>query len=613
MGQRVGRAERVEDAYEAAIDGLIAVLGADRASILRFDEEGVMRFVAWHGVSDGYRAAVEGHTPWTPEDTEAGPITVSNAATDPSLGVLREAILEEGIRACAFVPLLHAGRVVGKFMLYYDEPHHFADEELVLAEAMATQIAGASERRRAEDMLRRQRDQYEQILSGVSDGIAMLDAEGSIVYANDAAAQMIGLPPDELLAQAPGSLLAGFELIDEHGSPLDDDDVPSRAVLAGRSAEPRLIGFRRRGQPGRVRWSMVDAVPIRRADGGLDGVLTIFRDVTEEREGEARMRLLAEAGRILVSSLDYEMTLQGLAELTVPHLAELCVVHVVDDEGSLRRVASAAVDERIQTLSSQVESLPDVPGRSAVLESGASFLQPEIAPLPGEEGDEPRLRGLLVVPLVARTRTLGALTLAVTGGSSRVLDQRDLEFAEELGRRAGVAIENAQLFRRSESSLVLLNTLLESTPIGLAFFDRDMRYLHVNDALAELNGLPASEHIGRTIADVIPWLAPRVEAIVSGVLETGIPVENLELASDSHAHPGEEVTRMVAYYPVRDPDANVIGVAGVIQDVTQQKAAEQERTGLLERERTARQTLERLARVTEVALEHLTLTDLLGE
>jgi PAS domain S-box-containing protein len=626
MGQRVGRAERAEDAYDAAIDGLIAVLGADRASILRFDEAGVMRFVAWHGISDEYRAAVEGHTPWTPKEADARPIIVPDVATDPSLAGIRDTILDEGIRACAFVPLLHAGRVVGKFMLYYDDPHDFAGDELVLAQAMATQIAGASERRRAEDMLRSQRDQYQQILSGVSDGITMLDAEGSLVYANEAAVELIGVPLDELLVQPAGSIMARFDMIDELGRPLEAKDAPSSALFAGRSAEPRLIGFTRKEQPGSIRWSLVDAVPIRRADGTLDGVLTVFRDVTEERAGETRMRLLAEAGRILGSSLDYEVTLQSLADLTVPELAELCIVHVVDEEGRLRRVASAAVDDELAERSRRFEErwppVEGAPGQPAVLESGASFLQPELESVlarpdvpPGLVADvrELGMRGFLLVPLVARSHTLGVLTLAVTDRTSRVLDERDLELSEELGRRAGIAIENAQLFRRSEASLAVLNTLLESTPIGLGFFNRDLRYLHVNDALAEVNGIAASEHIGRAVSEVVPGLAARLEPILRGVLESGEPVENLEFSGESPARPGDARNWLVGYYPVRDVGGDVIGVAGVVQDVTGRKAAEEERSDLLERERQARLTLERLGRVTEVALAHLTLEDLLGE
>src|SRR5262249_40064973 len=153
--------------------------------------------------------------------------------------------------------------------------------------------------------------------------------------------------------------------------PLSAEDVPTRVLLAGGTPEPRLIGFARKSRPRTIRWSLVDAVPIRGADGSLDGALTVFRDVTEEREGETRMRLLAEAGRILGSSLDYEAMLQSLAELTVPELAELCIVHVVDDEGRLRRVASAASDEGIRPLAERIEA------PSAVVDSGASFLQPQ--------------------------------------------------------------------------------------------------------------------------------------------------------------------------------------------------------------------------------------------
>ncbi len=625
MGQAVSRAERVEDAYEAALDGLIAVLGADRASILRFDEEGVMRFVAWRGISQGYRVAVDGHTPWTPDDTDAQPLTVPDVATDESLAGVRETILAEGIRACVFVPLLHGGRVVGKFMLYYDEPHEFGSDELLLAETIATQIAAASERRRTEDLLRIQRDQYQQILNGVTEGITMLDEHGSVVYANPAALAMIGIRADELLDQPPGAIIERFELLDEFERPLPSDQVPSRAVLAGEPSEPRIIGFRHAGRANYVRWSMVSAVPITRKDGSLDGVINIFRDITEERAGESRIRLLAEAGRILGSSLDFEATLQSVAELAVPALADLCIVHVLGEDGKLRRVASAAADDDLARRSLDFEQRwppqSGAPGAPAVAATGESFFEPDVEgalarsdapPSLVEDARAMGLRGVLLVPLKARHKTLGVLSLVDTDRSSRGFEERDLELAEELGRRAGVAIENAQLFRDSEASYALLNTLLETAPIGLGFYDRELRYLHVNDALAEVNGIPAAEHIGRTLEEVIPELAAEVRRILERVVQTGEPVANLEHSGPAPGKPGEFRTWLVGYYPVRDPAGGVIGIAGVIQDITERKAAEIERAALLASEQAARYTLERLGRVTEVALAHLPLHDLLA-
>src|SRR4051794_32427681 len=99
-------AETAQDFYEKAIDTVVAVAGAERASLLLFDPDGVMRFKAWRGLSAEYRQAVEGHTPWGPADTDARPILVPDVEADPDLTALLPVLRAEGIAAAAFVPLV---------------------------------------------------------------------------------------------------------------------------------------------------------------------------------------------------------------------------------------------------------------------------------------------------------------------------------------------------------------------------------------------------------------------------------------------------------------------------------------------------------------------------
>ena len=95
-----------------------------------FDRQGVIRFGAWRGLSEKYRMAVEGHSPWSPDAKDPEPILVPDVALDPELAALRPVFDAERIATLAFVPLVHTGRLLGKFMLYYDTPHPFAEEEV---------------------------------------------------------------------------------------------------------------------------------------------------------------------------------------------------------------------------------------------------------------------------------------------------------------------------------------------------------------------------------------------------------------------------------------------------------------------------------------------------
>ena len=147
--------------YDPAVDAMVAATGADRASILVFDDSGIMRFKAWRSLSDGYRRAVEGHSPWTLDTRNPLPILVPDVSVDSSLGHLRDVILSEGIRSLAFIPLGHRGRLLGKFMVYYDKPHDFSDVELKVAAMVTHYVAFGLDRVRAQaeinELLERER------------------------------------------------------------------------------------------------------------------------------------------------------------------------------------------------------------------------------------------------------------------------------------------------------------------------------------------------------------------------------------------------------------------------------------------------------------------------
>jgi serine phosphatase RsbU (regulator of sigma subunit)/anti-sigma regulatory factor (Ser/Thr protein kinase) len=144
----------VEGFYEHALDTIVSTLAVERASLLLYDADGVMRFKAWRGLSATYRRAVEGHTPWRPDDVTAVPIVVADVTADPELVGLLPVLQAEGIGALAFLPLITRDGLIGKFMLYHDHPHTFGADEIALAEVLAGQIALATERQRAHDELR---------------------------------------------------------------------------------------------------------------------------------------------------------------------------------------------------------------------------------------------------------------------------------------------------------------------------------------------------------------------------------------------------------------------------------------------------------------------------
>jgi signal transduction histidine kinase len=151
---RLNRAPSVQEVYQGAMSTIIAALKCDRVSILLFDESGTMRFKAWQELSEPYRQAVQGHSPWPKEDPNPQPICIEDVRYADLDETLRSVVLREGLRAMAFIPVVDQQTLLGKFMVYYNEPHVFTQDELQLAQAIASQLAFAIQRKRAEEVLR---------------------------------------------------------------------------------------------------------------------------------------------------------------------------------------------------------------------------------------------------------------------------------------------------------------------------------------------------------------------------------------------------------------------------------------------------------------------------
>lgn len=303
----------------------------------------------------------------------------------------------------------------------------------------------------------------EAVLRGVAEAITVQDREGRLVFANDAAAQMLGFPsPDALLAATPEERLAGFEILDDAGGPRSLEDLPGRRVLAGKPAPEQTVHYRLR-RTGEERWSLVRAAPIPGADGHVTLAINTFHDITARVLAERRLAFLAEASeRLNAASLDWEETLRELARLAIPTLADWCIVDVAGDDGkTLREVTVAAADPRkeevLREMRARYRPTLDSPQPAAhALRFGSTQFFPEFTEerLRATTRDEEHFRliseldpsAAIAVPLVARGHILGAVTLAWAESKRRYTDA-DVELAGELVRRAALAVDNARLYR----------------------------------------------------------------------------------------------------------------------------------------------------------------------
>jgi PAS domain S-box-containing protein len=163
LADKLHRASSLEELYAGSMDAICEALQADRTSILLYDNAGVMRFVAWHGLSDEYRKAVEGHSPWRADDQSPQPICIEDIENAGISESLVSTVKAEGIGSLAFIPLVSEGKLLGKFMLYFPTRHRFRHTELELSIAISQQLAFGIQRKWADEALRRSEERFRKL------------------------------------------------------------------------------------------------------------------------------------------------------------------------------------------------------------------------------------------------------------------------------------------------------------------------------------------------------------------------------------------------------------------------------------------------------------------
>src|SRR5262245_7719319 len=246
LTRALSRATSLEDIYAAALDVLAQSLSASRAAVLLFDSDGVMRFKAWRGLSEMYRDAVEGHSPWQPDTPDPQPIIVADVTRDRSLEAYRTTIVAEGIAALAFIPLVSMGRVIGKFMLYYDSPHTLDGEDRQLAELIAAQVAFALDRTRAEESSQISGERLRFALDAAAMGTWELDLRTRLVTWSGSVERLHGYEP--------GAFDRTFDMYQDIIHHDDRDRVVTSLQRAIQGGKPYDIEYRVVGADGAVRW-----------------------------------------------------------------------------------------------------------------------------------------------------------------------------------------------------------------------------------------------------------------------------------------------------------------------------------------------------------------------
>jgi PAS domain S-box-containing protein len=299
-------------------------------------------------------------------------------------------------------------------------------------------------------------------VDALEDAVTVLDADGRIVMANAAAATLMGAGSVERLVATPmAELWKRFALYDADGRPLAERDVPSLRARDGERNPPPMLVRRVDRTSGEQRWLLAKR-SILQDDGNRPGLaMYLTEDVTAVKRAELGQRLLAEAGRLLSSALDFDAALQQVAQQTIPAFADWCGIELPGPGGYLHLAAVAHLEPAKMALAHRLRALhpvhvDDESAVPGVLRTGAPVRIDNIdaervrAAAVDEEHRELLealgLSALLIVPLRSGDDVLGALTL-VASQPHRRFDDADQAVAEALAQRIADALRNARLLR----------------------------------------------------------------------------------------------------------------------------------------------------------------------
>jgi len=392
---------------------------------------------------------------------ERRPIAISAASTDPL--IMNPAIRAANVQAVYGVPLINGGGVIGVVHVGSLTASHFTSQDHHLIESVASRAQAAIYqlmlREEGEGIFRRLHESVIR-LQTIADNIPQLawmaDRTGGLVWTNQRWSEFTGMQLEEVVG-------AGWQKA-QH--PDHRERVVRRLEQAFAAGVAWEDTFPMRSKAGHYRWFLSRAVPIRDDAGQVTSWFGTNTDVTEQQ-------FLAEATKLLASSLDYHDTLDKLARLVVPDIADWCVVDAIESAGPRRLALAHADPAKTAAALAWADKAPpnwrEPRGIARVIRTGQPELVPqitdeflaEIAQSP-EQLEALRAEGFvsfIAVPLIAREHSLGALALA-TSDSKRQFQTSDCELALELGRLAGVAIDNARLYGEARDAVQLRERIL---------------------------------------------------------------------------------------------------------------------------------------------------------
>jgi PAS domain S-box-containing protein len=512
----------------------------------------------------------------------------SIAQNEQHLALMRQI----GLNSLMNVPLISRDQVLGVVTFLSSESgRQYGTLDLALATEVARRAALAVDNARLYSEAREQRERLRVILASIGDAVIATDTEGKISFMNTVAQTLTGWTQDDAQGQPLESV---FRIVNETTRETVESPftkVMREGTVVGLANHTLLL--KRDGLPVPIDDS---GAPIRDDQAGITGVVLVFRNITERKRLEERLRFLVDAGAVLASSLDYKTTLESVVKLAIPRFADWCIIRMPDAEGIFRAVAVAHVDaDNVPLMRDMEERYPPQAGPPfgyvAALSTDKGVLRPEVTPAMLDAiAQSPEHRQLLgqfswlshmSVPVRVGDEIVATITFATSGDSGRTYDQRDLELAEELARRTGIAIQNARLYASEQAARERAVSILESISDAFYTLDWDWRFTYVNHKAEELWGRRREVLIGKVLWDEFPQL-----------IDTEPYHLQLQAKVDRQPVHFETISPVLHHWIEATMYPGDSGLSVYFRDISQRKQAEAEKARLFEIEQRARQEAE---------------------
>ncbi|HEY0754906.1 MAG TPA: PAS domain S-box protein [Ktedonobacteraceae bacterium] len=337
--------------------------------------------------------------------------------------------------------------------------------------------------------------------------------------------------------------------------------------------------------------------PIRDQEDRIIGASDIAHDITERKRIEAQEHFFTRVSKVLSSTLDYQETLSNISRLIVPQLADWFAVDMINDQGQIEAVEIAHKDpEQVRWAHKLRELYPIDPtgsiGVARVISTGQAELYTDISDemlvastKSMEELALARQIGyssLMLVPLVARGKTVGTVSFVATESGTKY-DERDLALAEEVGRRAGMALDNARLYQEARQSSEQLAIILQGVADGIIVYAPDSSLIFANEAAARMTGyasvqiMLATPPLGMT--DKFKIVDEQGQPLAHDQLThrrvlAGEPEAQAIIGYNKAGIEQPEHWSLVKSRPVLDEDGEVAMVVTITHDITERMIAE---------------------------------------